>query len=132
MAYSQIQQANEPLEHDIALSPRSIPHTLHDHVQENVRVSARQSHPDSLLIASAISRCRPLLSRYIQSAAGNNHRHPEGRLENIRPPVGENVALQERPQDPHYIDVVHYDMQVPVGYHYRPQLGVSITYLNDF
>ncbi|KAH9956829.1 hypothetical protein BGW80DRAFT_1257518 [Lactifluus volemus] len=70
MEYSQIQQANEPLEHDIAPNPRPIPRTvtLHDRVQENLR---------------------------------------------------------GYPQDPHYIDVVHddSDMPVQVGYYHRPQPG---------
>ncbi|KAH9958179.1 hypothetical protein BGW80DRAFT_1465457 [Lactifluus volemus] len=100
MEYSQIQQANEPLEHDIAPNPRPIPRTvtLHDRVQENLRV---------------------------QPAAGNNQF--AGPLANIPPPlvVGENVAMQGYPQDPHYIDVVHddSDMPVQVGYYHRPQPG---------
>jgi hypothetical protein len=63
MSYSRIQQVNEPLEHDIAPSPQathSIPRTLHDHVQENFRVCVHPSHPDTLLIASAISLRRRL------------------------------------------------------------------------
>jgi hypothetical protein len=69
---------------------------------------------------------------YIQPAADNNHRQPEDQLANIPLPVGQNVAMQGRPQDPHYIDGVHYDMPVPVGYYYHPQLGVSETHLSDF
>jgi hypothetical protein len=130
MAYSRTQQASEPLEHDIAPSPRTIPHTLHDHVQENRRVSAHQSHPDSLLIASAISRRCHLLC--IQFSAGNNNWQPEGPFANMPPPVGEHVVMQERPQDPHYIDVVPYDRQMPVGYYDHPQPGVSETHLSSF
>jgi hypothetical protein len=56
MAYARVQQANEPLDHDIAPSPpRPIPRTLHDHVQENLRVCVHRPHPDTLLITSAIS-----------------------------------------------------------------------------
>jgi hypothetical protein len=95
MAYSQIQQANEPLEHEIAPSPHSIPLTFYDYVQENLRVSVHQSHPDTLLIASVIYLYHRLL--YIQSAVDNNNRQPEDPLANIPPPVGENVAMQGRP-----------------------------------
>ncbi|KAH9958178.1 hypothetical protein BGW80DRAFT_1465456 [Lactifluus volemus] len=72
---------------EITPSARSIPRTLHDHVQENLR---------------------------IQPAAGNNQFGDP--LVNM---LGENVAMQGYPQDPHYIDVVHddSDMPVQVGYH---------------
>jgi hypothetical protein len=63
MAYSQIQQANEALEDEIAPSPpRSIPRTgtLRDHLQENLGVSAYQSYLDTPLITSAISLRRRL------------------------------------------------------------------------
>jgi hypothetical protein len=70
---------------------------------------------------------------YIQSAAGNNYWQPEDSLASIPPPVGENVAMQGRPQDPCYINVVNYDMPVPVGYYYHcPQPGVSETHIADF
>jgi hypothetical protein len=59
MEFSRIQQANEPLEHDIAPSPRPIPRTLHDHVQENLRVSVHRPY-DTLLIARATSLPRHL------------------------------------------------------------------------
>jgi hypothetical protein len=35
-------------------------------------------------------------------------------------------------RDDRYIDVGHYDIQVPVGYYLLPQLGVSETRLSDF
>jgi hypothetical protein len=69
---------------------------------------------------------------YIQSVAGNNHWQPGDPMANIPPPVGENVAMQGRPQAPHYFDVAHYDMQVPVGYYHRPQPDVSETHLKRF
>ncbi|KAH9970311.1 hypothetical protein BGW80DRAFT_1562290 [Lactifluus volemus] len=106
MAYSQIRQANGPLEDELAPSPhRSIPRTgtLHDHVQESLRY-----------------------------AVINNQF--EGPLANIPSPVVEIVAMQGYPQDPLYIDEAHYDMSVPVGYYYHhPQPGdptVSYVY-ND-
>ncbi|KAH9970324.1 hypothetical protein BGW80DRAFT_1254060 [Lactifluus volemus] len=83
MDYSRIQQANGPLEHEIAPSPRSIPRTLHGHVQENLR---------------------------IQPAAANNQF--EGVLVNIPPPASGVVAMQGYPQDPLYIDEAHYDISV--------------------
>ncbi|KAH9970316.1 hypothetical protein BGW80DRAFT_1461429 [Lactifluus volemus] len=99
MAYSWIQQANEPLEHEIAPSPRSIPHILHDHVQDNL---------------------------WIQSAAFNNQF--EDVLLNIPPPVGENIAVQGSPQDRLYIDVARYDMSVGHYHHPQPDPTAPYVY----
>ncbi|KAH9970323.1 hypothetical protein BGW80DRAFT_1562296 [Lactifluus volemus] len=93
MAYSRIRQADELLEHKIAPSPRPIPRTLHDHIQEN--------------------------PTRIQPAAVNNQF--EGVLVNIPPPASGVVAMQGYSQDPLYIDEAHYDMSV--GYYHRPQPG---------